>query len=203
MSRLSLLALSCLLLAPPAARAAAPEEPRPTRATLQKVLELHERSVVQVRGPKRSGPGVFVGSQGQVLTSVEHVSLDSGAEVKHGDQTLPAKVLAANGTLKFAVVAAPSGTYPAVPVRVQMGSPAGQWLIGVERSRGKRQMPRAAQARGAPAPFLDVDLILPPGSPLFDAQGRLVAVVVQRRGPGVRALPLEAVKTQLAAAGTP
>ncbi len=35
--------------------------------------------MVRVRGPRRSGPGVIVGGEGQVLTAVEHVSLDEDA----------------------------------------------------------------------------------------------------------------------------
>jgi hypothetical protein len=198
MFRQSARPLCCLVLLASAAWAARPvAEARPTRATLQKVLELHERSVVQVRGPRGAGPGVIVGGEGQVLTSVAHVSLDVGAEVKHGESTLPARVVAAHGTLKYAVVAAPSGTYPAVPVRPD-GVP-GQWLIGVVRGRDQRQTPRIAQAREAPEPFLDVDLALAPGSPLFDAQGRLVAVVVELRGRRARAVLLGAVRTHLVA----
>jgi hypothetical protein len=179
---------------------AAQEPERPTRATLQKVLELHERSVVEVRGPRRSGPGVIVGGEGQVLTSVEHVSLDTGAEVHHEGQTLRASVVASNGALKFAVVAAPSGSYPAVPVRVLPEGGVGQWFVGVVRGKDKKGRPEAAQARKAPAPFFDVDLALAPGSPLFDATGKMVAVAVQRRGRGCRALPLGAVKLHLGTA---
>lgn len=207
MSRLSILALACLALFAPAAHASARKpEPRPTRAALQKALEQHERSVVRVKGPRRSGPGVIVGRDGQVLTSVEHVSLDEDVKVQHGDATLPVKVVAANGILKFAVVAAPSGpAYPATAVRLQPeGFAPGAWYIGVVRGRNKQPTPKASQARKAPAPFFDVDLALSPGSPLFDAQGRLVAMVVQRRGAGARALPLGAVKSHLgAAASTP
>jgi hypothetical protein len=200
MSRL--LALLCLLVLLPLPSAASAEG-RPTRATLQKVMELHERSVVRVRGPRRTGPGVIVGSGGQVLTSVEHVSLEA-AQVDYAGRTLPATVVLANAALKFALVAPPRGTYPAVPVRVGTEGTAGQWLIGVVRG-GKRQpsQPKVGRARAAPAPFFDVDLALAPGSPLFDASGRLVAVAVQRRGRGCRALPLSAVKVHLAAADTP
>ncbi len=197
MSRLLAL-LALLVLAPPSAATAA--EGRPTRATLQKVMELHERSVVRVRGPRRTGPGVIVGSGGHVLTSVEHVSLDTGAEVRHDGHTLPASVVASNGTLKFAVVAAPSGSYPAVPVKVVPAGAVGEWFIGVVRGRDKRDKPVAAQARKAPEPFFDVDLALAPGSPLFDASGKMVAVAVQRRGQGCRALPLGAVKLHLGTA---
>ena len=50
---------------------------RPSRADLQKVVELHERSVVRVLAPRRAGPGVIVGTGGQVLTAVDHVSLET------------------------------------------------------------------------------------------------------------------------------
>lgn len=172
---------------------------RPTRADLQKALAQHERSVVRVRGPRETGPGVIVGTEGQVLTSVRHVSLEA-AQVEYDGHTLPATVVLADAYLKVAVIAAPSGTYPAAAVRVASESPVGQWLIGVLPARGKQQArPEAAQARAAPAPFFDVDLALPPGTPLFDTNGKLVAVSVQRKGRGCRALPLESVKQRLAA----
>ncbi|ATB26949.1 S1 family peptidase [Melittangium boletus] len=170
---------------------------RPTRADLQRTLALHERSVVKVKGARGTGPGIIVGTEGQVLTAVGHVNLE-GAHVEYERQVLPATVLLADASLKVAVVAAPAGNYPAVPVQVAAGSPVGQWLIGVVRGPGRKQTPMSAQARGAPAPFIDVDLILPPGSPLFDTRGRLVAVAVQRHGRGCRALPLEVVKQRLA-----
>lgn len=191
-----LLSLVPLVLVLLATRAFAEE--RPSRAHLQRALAQHERSVVRVRGPRAAGPGIIVGTEGQVLTSVRHVSLEA-AQVEYEGRTLPATVVLANAFLKVAVVAAPPGTYPAVPVKVASGSPAGQWLIGVIPGRGRqRDWPATALARTAPAPFVDVDLALPPGSPLFDTQGRLVAVSIQRRGRGCRALPLDAVKQQLA-----
>ncbi|PTL78028.1 serine protease [Vitiosangium sp. GDMCC 1.1324] len=171
---------------------------RPTMADLQKALALHERSVVKVRGTRKAGLGVIVGTEGQVLTSVSHISLDT-AQVEYDGRTLPARVVLANAYLKVAVVAAPAGEYPAAPVRVASESPVGQWLIGVVPGRGRQQdRPQAALARKAPAPFFDVSLALPPGSPLFDTNGRLVAVSVQRKGRGCRALSLDVVRQQLA-----
>jgi len=90
-----------------------------------------------------------------------------------------------------------------VPVKVLPEGLDGQWLIGVIRGRGKKApaQPFAAVARLAKQePFLDVGIPFMPGTPLFDTQGRLVAVVVQRRTGGCRALPLSAVKLQLASA---
>jgi hypothetical protein len=190
--------LLCVGLAAPISGAERAE--RPSRADLQRIMELHERSVVRVHGPRGAGPGVFVGSEGQVLTSVEHVSLES-AEVEYGEKRLQASVVLANAYLKIAVVAAPSGTYPSVPVRLPPNGLDGQWLVGVVRGRRKQDArPFTAVARTAKAPFVDLDLPLAPGSPLFDADGRLVAVVVQRSAGGCKALPLDAVKLQLASA---
>jgi len=188
-----LLALVLALLVTPASAA----EDRPSHADLRKALALYERSGVRV-GSREAGPGIIVGAEGQVLTSVRYVRLDA-AEVEYDGKVLPATVVLANAYLKVAVVAAPPGSYPAAPVKLSDESPAGQWLIGILRARGKqKERPEAALARKAPEPFIDVALPLPPGSPLFDTNGKLVAVSVQRRGAGCRALPLEAVKKQLA-----
>jgi hypothetical protein len=172
-------------------------EDRPSRADLQRALALHERSVVRVRGPREAGPGIIVGTEGQVLTSVRHVSLDA-AQVEYDGRTLPATVVLANAYLKVAVVAAPAGTYPAAAVKPNTGTLTGQWLIGIVPGKGKRKdTPVSALARKGPAPFFDVNLALPPGSPLYDETGRLVAVSVQRKGRGCRALPLDVVRQQL------
>ncbi|MFP2932008.1 trypsin-like peptidase domain-containing protein [Pyxidicoccus sp. 3LG] len=206
MSRLLPLLL-CLACLPCPALAG---EGRPSRADLQRVMEQHTRSVVLVRGPKQAGTGVFVGAGGQVLTSLEPVG-DSfvglnAATVEHDGKALPARVVLANAALKVAVVAAPDGTYPAVAVKLLKDgdSLAGKWLVGVvPAAKGQPARPMSAQAKSAPAPFFDVPLALPAGSPVFDADGRLVAVVVQRHRRGCRVLPLGAVKVQLASAEGP
>lgn len=197
--RLLALLILCLTLPAPGTGAQ-----RPTRADMRKVLELHERSVVHVHGPHRAGPGIIVGSAGQVLTSVEHVSLEA-AEIEFQGKRLPGSVVFASGYLKVAVVAAPSGEYPSVPVKALLERLDGQWLIGVVRGRRKAAHPFTAVARlSSVRPFVDVDIPLPPGSPLFDARGRLIALVVQKRRGGCRAVPLAFVKLQLAsAAGSP
>lgn len=194
-------ALLCLLVALPG-RAGA--EPRPSRADLQRVLELHARSSVRVRGPQRAGPGIIVGADGQVLTAVSHVGPDS-AQVVHDGNALTARVVLSSTALLVAVVAGPQGTWPAAPVRLVPEGLAGHWVVGVlpARKKGQRDTPKATVAKAAPAPFFDVDLTLEPGSPLYDGDGRLVGVVVERRGRGSRALPLSAVKAELASADAP
>jgi hypothetical protein len=190
-----LLPLVLVLLATPVS---ASEPERPSRADLQRALSLYEQSVVRVRGSRAAGPGIIVGTEGQVLTSVRHVNLDA-AQVEYGGRTLPATVVLANAYLKVAVVAAPAGTYPAAAVKPNTGDLTGKWLIGILPGKGKRKdTPASALARKGPAPFIDVNLALPPGSPLYDETGRLVAVSVQRKGRGCRALSLDVVRQQLA-----
>ncbi|MFP2957631.1 serine protease [Myxococcus sp. 1LA] len=205
MSRLLPLLLLCLV-----PFAAAAEEGRPSRADLQRVLERHGRSVVHVKGPRNAGPGVFVGAAGQVLTSVAPVGASftgmNAATVEHDGKALPARVVMASQDLQVAVLAAPDGTYPAAPVKVLRDGDSldGHWLVGVlPAAKGQPARPVPARARAAQAPFYDVPLALPAGSPVFDADGRLVAVVVKKHRRGCRVLPLNAVKVQLASVDMP
>ena len=170
---------------------------------MQRAHQQYQRSAVKVSSARGSGQGIFVGAEGQVLTSVQYVSLES-AQVRHEGATLPASITLADATLKVAVITVPKGVYPAAPVHTPPEGPADQWLIGILAARGKEvEHPVTAVSRRGPAPFLDVDLPLPAGSPLFDSQGRLVAVSVERRGRrSCRALPLAEVRRRLAPEGS-
>lgn len=182
---------------------AAHAEDRPTRASLQKVLDRYQRSVVDVRGPRHRGPGIIVGAGGQVLTAVSHVGLRQ-AEVRVDGAPQAATVRLANAALRFAMVDLAAGDYAATPVHPRGEAPVGQWVIGVVKGKKGRMIPTAARARASRAPFIEVALALPPGSPLFDREGRLVAVAVERMPRGrCRALPLNEVKLQLAASDGP
>ena len=190
---LPLLALLGVLLAPFAGAAEAP----PTRAALQRALEAHARSAVQVRSAGRAGPGVIVGAGGQVLTSVQQVGLYE-AEVGAGSGAERVPVVMANATLKVALLRLPGEAHPAASVALLPARPGRPWLIGVVDASGKGARAVAGRARPAEGPFLRVPLALAPGSPLFDTQGRLVAVAVARRGPrACDVLPLSAMKPLL------
>lgn len=197
----ALLALVALSLAVPAL--AGP----PTRAALRKAFEVNRGSVVEVVGPHRSGVGVLVGASGQVLTSVDFVGLER-ATVRRDGRELPAKVRLANAGLKVALVEIdPPGEYPATAVRLTEPG-EGDWLVAISRSRKGALSPEVAQVTRASSeatPFVELDRPLPAGTPLFDDKGRLVAVVVVSGGRGrfARALPLPAVKVELASGTKP
>lgn len=206
------------------AAAAPPPGKRPTNAALRKAFENNARSVVEVVGPHRSGAGVVVGARGHVLTSVDHVSLDE-AVVKIDGQALRARVVMASAELKAAVVVvmdpaagAPDGgtqdggsgsgapVFRAPAVRLDETYREGTELVAIARDdRGELQPRLAAISRGrkATSPFVEVNVPLPNGTPLFDGQGRLVAISVQRRKASSRALPVPEVKSQLAQAAPP
>lgn len=200
-----------LALALPVLLAAAPHEPPPTRASLRKAYEHNAHVLVEVSGGRRHGTGVIVGASGQIVTPVDNVGLYE-AKVKLDGTELPAKVLAANARLKIAVVeiAVPDGKNLAAPPA--QTDPRllrkGAWLVGIQPAGAvkKKQDPKPLAGRviAAPSikrPFVVTDLPLPPGSPLFDPKGRLVAVVVERVGRiGSKAVPLRVIQAQVAEA---
>lgn len=188
---------------------------KPTNAALRKAFENNAQAVVEVVGPHKSGAGVVVGASGQVLTSVDYVSLEE-ATVKVAGQPFRARVVMANAALKVAVVAvelpqaAPdAGAPPAFrppAVRLDETFAAGTELLAIVRDQAGELAPRlveVSRGRQVTSPFVEVNAPLPNGTPLFDPQGRLVALAVQRRKSSARALPVPEVKGQLAEAAKP
>lgn len=158
---------------------------------------------MEVIGPHASGAGVIVAENGQVLTSVDFVGLND-ARVRIGTALFPAKVLIATADLQIALVGVdPPSHFPAVAVDSSAFLKKGNWIFGIRRSKNGALIPvlgkvtRSADQRN---PFLEGDFSLPEGSPLFDARGRLVAVAVRPVRRRLRALPIAAVKSQLAGA---
>lgn len=213
-------ATAALLLAS-ASLGGAPPPKKPTNAALRKAFENNARSVVEVAGPHASGAGVVVGAGGQVLTSVDFVSLEE-ATVKVDGQSLRARVVMASAELKAAVVVvdlpaaapdagtgtpAPAPAFPRPPaVRLDETFTAGTELVAIARDPAGALQPRLAEVsrgRKVTSPFVEVNVPLPNGTPLFDAQGRLVAIAVQRRKSSSRALPIPEIKGQLAQAEKP
>lgn len=164
-------------------------------APVQAVEDL-SASLVEVSGPRARGAGVVVSAEGHVLTSVRFVGLDAAA-VHTGGEQRDGTVLAADGRLGVAVVRAAGSGWHAAPAGRTPLSKKGDRVVAVTRA--------AAGAVAHPGsvlkppterrPFLETDLRHPPGTPLFDPRGRLVAVLVDARG---RALPLATVRDLLA-----
>jgi hypothetical protein len=177
--------------------------PKPTSAALRKAFEAGQPSVVQVTGPRKSGTGVLVSASGHVVTSVDYSGLES-ARVKVGDEELTATVLVADASLGVVVLQLDRpGEYRTAAVKLDARFARGDWLVGVWRKPDGELGPIAGQVFSGPSDrsvFVETDLPLPSGSPVFDPQGRLIAITVKRRGKlSSRALPMAAVKLQLAA----
>jgi hypothetical protein len=171
---------------------------------LRKAFETNRPTVVEVRGPRRTGAGVMVGAEGHVLTSVDYSGLET-AQVKVGDEQHQAKVLLADARSRVVVLRLePPGEFRAAAVKLNTTFKRGDWLVGIWRQPDGVLAPLAGQVFSGPtkrSPFVETGLALPSGSPLFDPQGRLVALTVKQLGRhSSRALPLAAVKLQLSTA---
>ena len=187
LASLALLALAVAALARP-----------PTPTALRKAFERNEESLVHVVGPKAQGPGVVIGGDGHVLTSVSFVGLDA-ATVRVGESELSASVVLADAYAKFAVVRIQSAPpLRAAAARLDGGLDPGAYLVAARRTKKGGVAPSVVQVKRPPRPgarFFEVDELLVAGTALFDPKGKLVAIAVGRS----RALPLTAVKAQLAA----
>ena len=159
-------------------------------------VEALSASLVEVSGPRARGAGVVVSAEGHVLTSVKYVGLDA-ADIHAGGEQRAGQVLAADGRLGVAVVQGSGKGWHAAPAGRTPPAKKGERLVAVTRS-ASGVMAHAGAVVKLPTerkPFLETDLRQPPGTPVFDPRGRLVAVLVDGRG---RALPLTAVRALLA-----
>ncbi len=176
---------------------------RPSSAALRRTYESNRSSIVQVIGPQRSGAGIIVGTGGEVLTSLKHVG-PIDAKVLWEGQELPARVTMSDARLGVAMLEISSpGSFSAVAVKLRDSLETGSWVVGFLRPHGKKPavlVGTIVRSNGANAPFAETDLSLPAGSPVFDAQGRLIAIAVEGRGRrGTALLPLSTIKAGLTA----
>ena len=161
-------------------------------AAPSQAVEALSASLVEVAGPRARGAGVVVSAEGHVLTSVRFVGLDAAA-VHAGGERREGTVLAADGRLGVAVVRAAGSGWRAAPAGGTGEAKKGDRLVAVTRSPGGAVAHPGSVLKPPTErrPFLETDLRHPPGTPLFDPRGRLVAVLVDARG---RALPVAAVR---------
>lgn len=184
-----------------AAPVSAAREPVLTSAAAQRVFERNRATVVRVIGPKASGTGVVVGAGGHVLTSVRYVGLHQ-AQVQVGKAVHEAEVLLADAYRGIALLRVIDQPLQAPAVRVQPPLGRGESLVAVRAARNGKPTPAIAKVARLPRREggpLTLQAPLPPGTALFDAKGRLVAIAVG----GARALPVDVVRAQLQASLAP
>ena len=182
--------LAALVLGEPAAA------PPPSSSALRRAAEAGGRAWVRVLGTG-SGPGVLVGSEGQVLTPQARVQ-GTAALVELGPARRTARVLGRLSALGLVLLAIDGeGPFPAPAARLEPLVP-GQWVVGIGADGKSPQLGKVS--RVGFGPWFEVSLSLPPGSPVLDPQARLAGVVTARRGASSRVAALGSVRAQL---GTP
>lgn len=166
----------------------------PTHASLRKSFERNAHTLVRVFGPRASGPGVIVGAEGQVLTSVEYVGLER-AEVELEGVRRAARVLIADAYEGIALVQL-EGATRAAPAQLKPVR-RGQTLVAI-RWRGARPAPLVVSVKRIPKDRpgqFDLSRAVPNGTPIFDDAQKLLGVVVKSR----RVMPLSRLKQKLGA----
>ena len=179
--------LTALVLGEPAA------SPPPSPSALRRAAETGGRAWVRVLGTG-SGPGVLVGTDGQVLTPDERVH-GTAALVELGPTRRTARVVERLTALGLVLLAIDGeGPFPAPAARLEPLSP-GEWVVGIGPDGKSPQLGRVS--RVASGPWFEVSIRLPPGSPVLDRQARLAGVVTARRTSSSRVAALASVRSQL------
>ncbi|MFN0063151.1 MAG: hypothetical protein ACKVPX_11630 [Myxococcaceae bacterium] len=175
--------------------------PRPPAGQLRRAFEAAQAVLVDVESKRGRGLGVRVGPSGEVITTVDAITLEE-ASVKTASGASAARVLFAQAHLGVALIQADAaGDFRATAVRTKPID-ADTWLVGIAQSRAKRARPsigRVLKAPAAEAAFFETDLALPRGSIVFDAEGRFVGVVLSKSSRGARVTWVHAIREQLAA----
>jgi len=167
--------------------------PPPTSTALRRAAEAGQRAWVRVRGTGTAA-GVLAGADGQVLTLGDLVH-GSAALVELGEAQRTAHVASRLPSLGLVLLAIDGdGPFPAPPARLEPPK-QGEWVVGLG-DRGANPMLGKVTHAGT-GPWFEVSLRLPPGSPLLDAQGKLLGVVTVRLGASSRVAAMSSVRTEL------
>ena len=183
--------------------------PAPTHSALRRVWERNAHTVVEVWSKRGEGAGVIVGADGHIATSTHNIDLYE-AKVRINGREVTAKVLSANARSRIALLQVslePGETLRASTVHGEAPLAKQSRLVGIAPKKGGGTEPSTGRVLELPRgnrPHLLTDLPLPPGSPLFDHKGRLVAMAVERVGKtGSLAVPLGPVRAQALAGEMP
>ena len=165
----------------------------PSSSALRRAAEMGGRAWVRVLGTG-IGPGVLVGTDGQVLTP-DGLVHGTAALVEMGQARRTARVVERLTGLGLVLLALDGdGPFPAPASRLEPLTP-GEWVVGIGPDGKKPQLGKVSRA--APGPWFEVSLRLPPGSPVLDRQGRLAGVVTLRRSSSSRVAAMSSVRAQL------
>jgi hypothetical protein len=165
----------------------------PSSSALRRAAEMGGRAWVRVLGTG-TGPGVLVGTDGQVLTP-DGLVHGTAALVEMGQARRTARVVERLTGLGLVLLAIDGdGPFPAPASRLEPLTP-GEWVVGIGPDGKKPQLGKVSRA--APGPWFEVSLRLPPGSPVLDRQGRLAGVVTLRRSSSSRVAAMSSVRAQL------
>jgi hypothetical protein len=165
----------------------------PSSSALRRAAEMGGRAWVRVLGTG-TGPGVLVGTDGQVLTP-DGLVHGTAALVELGAARRTARVVERLSELGLVLLAIDGdGPFPAPAARLEPLIP-GEWVVGIGPDGRKPQLGKVSRA--APGPWFEISLRLPPGSPVLDRQGRLAGVVTVRRSSSSRVAAMSSVRAQL------
>lgn len=165
----------------------------PSSSALRRAAETGGRAWVRVLGTG-TGPGVLVGTDGQVLTP-DGLVHGTAALVELGEARRTARVVERLRALGLVLLAIDGdGPFPAPAARLEPLT-AGEWVVGIGPDGKKPQLGKVS--RVASGPWFEVSFRLPPGSPVLDRQGRLAGVVTVRRSSSSRVAAISSVRAQL------
>jgi hypothetical protein len=165
----------------------------PSSSALRRAAETGGRAWVRVLGTG-TGPGVLVGTDGQVLTT-DGLVHGTAALVELGEARRTARVVERLSALGLVLLAIDGdGPFPAPAARLEPLT-AGEWVVGIGPDGKKAQLGKVS--RVASGAWFEVSLRLPPGSPVLDRQGRLAGVVTVRRSSSSRVAAISSVRAQL------
>lgn len=172
---------------------------REVKFTLDQVATTYGPSVVRIRkldatGRRLDTSSGFVVAQDTLATSLQSIDSASALEIEFADgsRTLAQGVLAASRPNDWALIAAPTGTKPAIPIGTQP-VPVGSRLAAFSFSGDTRViLPVSVGGVGGSAPYAPRIRFSPEvsgeaiGGPLIDESGNAVGILGGSLTPGAR-----------------
>jgi serine protease Do len=163
------------------------------------LLERVSRSLVVVRsGGRGAGAGAIVHPDGLIVTAAHVLGRGQASAILPDGRTLPARLLAYDGSRDIAALSVPDTGLPALSMGDSAALRPGEWVAAIGHPFGVRGLVTGGVVIGV-GPGASVGA--PPGhsgGPMIDADGRLVGISTIMAGPEVGlAVPVNDVKAFL------